>query len=54
MKYLILSFSILWTVGCSESIPLEATDSSTPEDLVSHSEEFRLTMTNLIGQWVSI
>ena len=41
MKYLILSFSILWTVGCSDSIPLEATDSPTPEDLVSHSEEFR-------------
>ena len=41
MKYLILSFSILWTVGCSDSIPLEATNSPTPEDLVSHSEEFR-------------
>ena len=41
MKNLILSFLILWTVGCSDSIPLEATDSSTPEDLVSHSEEFR-------------
>ena len=41
MKYLILSFSILWTVGCSDPIPLEATESPTPEDLVSHSEEFR-------------
>ena len=41
MKHLILSFLILWIVGCSDSIPLEATDSPTPEDLVSHSEEFR-------------
>ena len=41
LKYLILSFSILWTVGCSDPIPLEATDTPTPEDLVSHSEEFR-------------
>ena len=41
VKYLILSFSILWTVGCSDPIPLEATDTPTPEDLVSHSEEFR-------------
>ena len=41
MKYLILSFSVLWAVGCSDPIPLEATDSPTPEDLVSHSEEFR-------------
>ena len=41
MKYLILSFSVLWTVGCSDPIPLEATDTPTPEDLVSHSEEFR-------------
>ena len=41
MKYLILSFSVLWTFGCSEPIPLEATDTPTPEDLVSHSEEFK-------------
>ena len=41
MKYLILSFSVLWTIGCSDPIPLEATDTPTPDDLVSHSEEFR-------------
>ena len=27
--------------GCSDSIPIEASNPSTPEDLVAHSKEFR-------------
>ena len=41
MKQLIPSLFVLMIVGCSDSIPIEASDTPSPDDLVAHSEEFR-------------
>ena len=41
MKQLIPSLFLLLIVGCSDSIPIEASDAPSPDDLVAHSEEFR-------------
>ena len=40
MKQLIPSLFVLMIVGCSDSIPIEASDTFT-DDLVAHGEEFR-------------
>ena len=40
MKQLIPSLFVLMIVGCSDSIPIEASDTPSPDDLVAHSEEF--------------
>ena len=41
MKKLIPSLFLLLIIGCSDSIPIEASDTPSPDDLVAHSEEFR-------------
>ena len=41
MKQLIPSLFVLMIVGCSDSIPIEASVTPSPDDLVAHSEEFR-------------
>ena len=37
MKQLIPSLFVLMIVGCSDSIPIEASDTPSPDDLFAHS-----------------